>query len=291
MKKKFTLVFLFVFLFITNSQKGLALSNIYLENNAIIATCSTPNNFSVVVDYDNYELPAFVLSWDSVAHAQLYNIYLYGELVAIVINDTSLVIFGATGIDYCFSITAICEDNSESEFSEVICEKIIEPTTCLSTDFLVVALNNTQINIAWAEVSNAVGYNIYRNDALLTFVQTNSYVDTNIQSGHLYCYSIQTVCFNDVSELSYEECENVEIIDELSTSYSIFPNPAKDIVNIKSDNKIDKIGIISATGQLIFKQENCNNELIINTQGWQSGLYFIRFSTQNITITEKLIIK
>ncbi|MDD4848116.1 MAG: T9SS type A sorting domain-containing protein [Bacteroidales bacterium] len=252
--------------------------------------CQTPQNFSVFIDYDHYDFPVFILSWDSVPSAILYNIYDNGNLVHVEPEKTFTVLYGAVDVEYCFSVTATCNNNSESDFSDTICKTITAPNSCEITDFLVVAVDKTHINIAWEPVNSAIGYNIYRNNELLSYVTANSYVDTAIETNHRYCYSIQTICLNGTSELSPEECETANIT-EISSSISVFPNPAHHILNIQSDTEIDDVRICNLLGQSFFHQQHCPSFLSIPVTDWAKGLYVIRVLTQNEKITQKIIIQ
>jgi endonuclease I len=61
-------------------------------------------------------------------------------------------------------------------------------------------------------------------------------------------------------------------------SFSVFPNPASERVELKlneSTNQITSIFVTDVCGRVIYKDENaCENE-IIDIQNWQNGAYFL----------------
>jgi len=75
------------------------------------------------------------------------------------------------------------------------------------------------------------------------------------------------------------------------TEISIYPNPASDILNIVSNNTINRIRVLNSVGQIMFDNESNNSILNINTSNYQSGIYFIQLETNNEIITEKITIK
>lgn len=73
---------------------------------------------------------------------------------------------------------------------------------------------------------------------------------------------------------------------EFSHSFSIFPNPASEVLNIlnKSNNKSQDVNLIvtSITGELIETQSlNIGESTPIDCSKWSNGLYFINISNKN----------
>ena len=73
-------------------------------------------------------------------------------------------------------------------------------------------------------------------------------------------------------------------IEEFSKASIFFVNPVKDEMVLKSDSAIKTISIFNILGQQLFtskyKDENSVN---INTQNWNSGIYFMNVSTSKET--------
>ena len=75
------------------------------------------------------------------------------------------------------------------------------------------------------------------------------------------------------------------------TEVSIYPNPATDVLNIVSNNTINRVRILNSVGQIMFDSELNNTILNVNTTNYQSGIYFIQLETNDGIITEKVTIK
>lgn len=64
---------------------------------------------------------------------------------------------------------------------------------------------------------------------------------------------------------------------------SIFPNPAKGLLNIKSESRLEKILIRDALGkQIYFEEGNFTGIKKINTQSFSKGIYFITLTDDKL---------
>ncbi|MBI9039421.1 MAG: T9SS type A sorting domain-containing protein [Bacteroidales bacterium] len=72
---------------------------------------------------------------------------------------------------------------------------------------------------------------------------------------------------------------------------SVYPNPASDLLNINSNNKILNVKILNYTGQFLTEYKFSNNEITINTSDYNSGIYFIQIETIKGISMKKLVIK
>jgi hypothetical protein len=78
---------------------------------------------------------------------------------------------------------------------------------------------------------------------------------------------------------------------ELDTTLSIYPNPAKDHVNISiSNNAVTRIEIYDILGKRVFVRK-INESMSIDVSSLTSGLYLFKFIQDDRTITKKLIIE
>jgi uncharacterized Ntn-hydrolase superfamily protein len=80
---------------------------------------------------------------------------------------------------------------------------------------------------------------------------------------------------------------------DLSSSISIYPNPAKDLLNIRSNGfTINSLNIFDMQGRRIYNHsENGDNAIVINMSSYQSGVYFVKVDTEIGSITKKIIKK
>jgi len=84
-------------------------------------------------------------------------------------------------------------------------------------------------------------------------------------------------------------------LDPEHGTFSIYPNPAKDFINIEiSDSQLDKLGIsfYSVTGQLVFETNKTpvGKSNLLNLDNIDTGLYFIVLNSESGTYSQKVYI-
>jgi hypothetical protein len=147
-----------------------------------------------------------------------------------------------------------------------------------------------------------IGYNVYRNGELITPTPiTDTTLLDVVDTNGTYCYVVKAVHegYNSTtleSAPSNEACKTltVGIVDNQLTSLKVYPNPAKDVVNVETTKDIRTIEMINYLGQSVYKQAVDGKGVYkINTRQLESGVYFIRFidakgivTTERVTITK-----
>jgi hypothetical protein len=82
--------------------------------------------------------------------------------------------------------------------------------------------------------------------------------------------------------------------DDGFQSISLFPNPVKDYLYIKTSSgneKIKRIEVFSTTGKQIQKSAHTGSVLVINTRDWPSAVYLLKIITVSGNISFHKIIK
>ncbi len=99
--------------------------------------------------------------------------------------------------------------------------------------------------------------------------------------------------FVDDIFLCLDQQMNVENEKTKGNQLIIFPNPASEILNVRSDQSILSYEIYNPTGRLKdYKNFNNNdNQLQINTNEFEIGVYFLRLRTSKGILTRKFIIE
>jgi hypothetical protein len=70
------------------------------------------------------------------------------------------------------------------------------------------------------------------------------------------------------------------------------PNPATDHFYLDVDAQtLDKVEILSSTGQIVLSQKNVLSSESINISGLSSGIYFVRYEASGRIGTLKLIVQ
>jgi hypothetical protein len=77
----------------------------------------------------------------------------------------------------------------------------------------------------------------------------------------------------------------------LSQSILIYPNPASDVVNIKSDFNITSIRQYNSEGQILVN-EGVNSKMYqVNTSQYTPGLYFFQIETSEGILSKRIIVR
>ena len=137
-----------------------------------------------------------------------------------------------------------------------------------------------------------LGYNIYRNNQKINpnIVSNLFYLDS-LTNPSQYFYHITAV---------YPECEassdTISLVitnlpEKDNDGITIFPNPATNFVNIKSQNTISQISIINNLGLMVFSGNFESNSVQVNTSGFNKGIYMIQVKTEEGSLVKKLVIQ
>ena len=68
---------------------------------------------------------------------------------------------------------------------------------------------------------------------------------------------------------------------------AVYPNPAKDVLTVKAEN-LSRVTVINTIGQKVFEQEVDGNEMTINTNDFESGIYMLRIVVDGNEVTHKI---
>ncbi len=136
------------------------------------------------------------------------------------------------------------------------------------------------------------GYNVYRDGALLGFTVQTTYTDV-VTAPAQYTYNVTSLW--DEGESAYSDPHVVDVIsgvnEHIFNSTELFPNPATDVVNVRSDYTINTITIYNHVGQEVAKQDVNSMNFQVNTANYTSGLYFFQIDTEEGRIAKRIIIE
>ena len=82
----------------------------------------------------------------------------------------------------------------------------------------------------------------------------------------------------------------LSVEDEELVNFTIYPNPSSNVLNLKltHNNKSTKIEVFDVLGKLTYNAM-VNSETSINVTNWNSGLYFVKLSSENLKITKRFV--
>ncbi|MDT7832388.1 family 16 glycosylhydrolase [Flavobacteriaceae bacterium S356] len=82
---------------------------------------------------------------------------------------------------------------------------------------------------------------------------------------------------------------NLSTEDVFANKFSVYPNPTSDILNIRTDENIDRIALFNILGQTVLRQRVPGKQLHLHSM--KSGIYVLKIYSGNKTVTKKVIIK
>ena len=131
----------------------------------------------------------------------------------------------------------------------------------------------TSVDVPFGDFLNAGGGTDYSAVKLVQVNVINFSEATPAYIDNLYFY-------NDGS-LSTENFE--------TTEFTAFPNPTKNVWNIKGNNVLNSVSVYDVLGKNVINLEPNTNEVEIDATTFKTGLYFARIESVNGTKTIKLI--
>jgi hypothetical protein len=145
-------------------------------------------------------------------------------------------------------------------------------------------------------VTGLLGYNVYHSYqngtfSVLDFVTPTTYTHFDPAVG-LHKYYVTAVY--DEGESGPTNTVQVTITgiqESIAESTQIYPNPAKDVLNIKSEYDIKSVRVYNHSGQIIASELVDTKFYQFNTSKLTPGLYMFQIDTNEGTITKRIIIE
>ena len=170
------------------------------------------------------------------------------------------------------------------------------PTGLHTTD-----VQNESIAIAWDANANVNSWNIqYRmqngtwNSATSN---TNSYTITGLTGDKDYEIQVQANCgdgnVSDWSASITAHTTNVGIENWLENNVTLFPNPAREYIDIRVDGDLNvtMMEVYDVYGKRINTVNDIDNPTRINVSGLADGMYFVRVTTEAGVVTKSFVKK
>jgi hypothetical protein len=124
------------------------------------------------------------------------------------------------------------------------------------------------------------------------------YYDTSTVAGEVYCYKINAeyihesdTCLSDFSDIVCDDVIPQAPENERPKHFAdIFPNPAKQTLNIISDEDIALVELFNSLGMNILSFKYPSSNLTIPVSNVPQGLYIVRVKAKSGEITRKVLI-
>lgn len=200
-----------------------------------------------------------------------------------------------------YHVTAVYNQDESGPSNEVSVEFTTPPPTSLEG----ILQDNTAV-LSWVEPSagNAamaglIGFNVYHKMEggtfeFLEFVQYASYYHYDILPG-IHTYHVTALYDGGESDPSNEVM--VELIvsgieNRLSDELIVYPNPASEMINVRSAVPIESLRIYNHSGQLQGITRPGSTDGLLNITHLDPGLYIIRIETRDgKTIARRIFVQ
>ncbi len=278
------------------------------------ASIDVPIQYGADTDGDGTDDDIISFEWPAVDGASDYTFNLgttpngndIGSLT-VALNNVNLIYTWAEGTTYYWSIdTSNCAGTSSGSvfsFTTASCSSTVAPpqvSLSLPANGSAVALDNSDPDnpnstpFSWDDNDDSQNfYTLYLadNESLLNAAVFNNFNSgdqiINLTDNSTYYWKIESYnCFGFTSSetWSFTTSTTAGLNDTNQNLFSVFPNPVKDILNIKGNGVIDNAVVINQLGQRVLYIDGsllANKQ--INISSLESGLYFIRLKANNKT--------
>ena len=145
----------------------------------------------------------------------------------------------------------------------------------------------TGYNVYWDEDGAGYIFAAFTEDTTFTHVVTEPF-----EIGSVQCYYV-TAVYEDCEPASNEACVTVTGIENpaLTDGIAVYPNPARDILNITSSTDITHVTVMNYVGQVVYNQKVVeDNSLELSVAGYETGVYIVKVETTAGIVTKKITV-
>ena len=158
---------------------------------------------------------------------------------------------------------------------------------------------NEVISITWDANANVVNWNVrYRpqnGQWTSATANTNGYTITGLTGSTTYEIQVQANCgdgnASDWSASLFVTTKNVGVNSWLENSVNLYPNPAKEYVDIRinGDVNVTSMEVYDVYGKLLNAMNVVENPTRINVSNLANGMYFVRVNTEAGAVTKTFV--
>jgi len=232
----------------------------------------------------------FRLDWNS--SSSIYELYVKRDVTAVAPVTTG----GTAAVTIVFptdaSGTRTLAHTSESVSTFNPAGVIMSPAAASGNDFYVfnstggasyIGVLNADVEVLWMTFSPSDG-----NDQARLFENAT---DPDSSAAGMMGINAQSEFFTITTAGSNNEFAGNEVLsvgDNEITELTLYPNPAKDVVNIVSNNPIDTIEVYDILGKQVRALKNSNK---VDVSNLNSGIYLFRISIGAQVQIKKIVVK
>ena len=290
----------------SGTSTGLAEGLLYEGNNGCGNTAPTnvPTNLQATTSGNNV-----ILTWEGTAKTSYgFNIYRDGVLCELSQANEYVDVAPAIG-GHCYQV-CVLSDGGESEMSNEACGTAGEGCDAARNEWYYMQTNGKPA-ITWELPENTEGLSaffIYRKvnadgtyeRAKILGPTKTEYKETKaLEVGNWYYYRVVAYyedidCYAAPARNMYGNeyfvkiyCSPAGVEETIEQNVEVYPNPAKDVLTVKAEN-LSNVTVYNMMGQMVLSQDVDAEELTINTNDFESGIYMIRVVANGNEVTRKI---
>ena len=264
---------------------------------AVAQTTATLNG--TITNPDNVTISAKGFQWKTTTGGTYQTVNATGTGLSY--NLTGLT--AATGYTFRAFITFNGQTVYGNEMTFTTLEQGVEPCD-VPTGLTVASVENHAVTVTWDANDNVNSWNIrYRkaNEGSWSSAtaNTNSYTISNLDGNTDYEIQVQADCgdgnLSDWTASATAHTTNVGIDSWMENSVKVFPNPANDFVNVQCTmynvQMSADLHVFDVYGKLVQTVPMTGETTSINVTGLADGIYFVRVTTEEGSVTKTFVVK
>ena len=201
-----------------------------------------------------------------------------------------------------YSFRAYVTTQNGTYYGQVRYFHTLEGITCEApTNLDTVAVYNESLTISWTDNADASQWNVrYReqggNWTTVTVTATTYYL-TGLSGHTTYEIQVQADCgdggLSEWTPILTVVTKDVGIPSWLENSVTLYPNPTREYVDIRIDGNVNMtaLEVYDVYGKLINTVTVVDNPTRINVSGLAAGMYFVRVTTGEGSVTKPFVKK
>ncbi|WP_196891612.1 T9SS type A sorting domain-containing protein [Aureivirga marina] len=268
----------------------------------VIVTCELPTAISI----QEITQTTAKISWENTTNVEI----IYGEAGFDITSEGTTI--SATGNEkvienliantsYDIYVKNVCSDSNKSDWTIVENFSTLEEVivTCEKPeDIEIEDIETTTAKVKWdSEIENTeilygeTGFDITSEGTNFIVLEDDDYELENLSSNTTYDVYLRTICSDSSKsewtiKTSFTTKENLSVSTFEKELISIYPNPAKETIYIKSAISIKNIEVVNSLGKIVIQKKNHIEKLQVNNLN--PGIYFINIYTEKGTNSFKL---
>ncbi len=168
------------------------------------------------------------------------------------------------------------------------------------TNLVAEPLSDSTVRLTWDPVEGALGYGILVYGEPLGVTLETTAIISELTPYTDYCFTVVSIIKVDennfpeeISEQSNEACVMTMGVEELASSFNIYPNPVENELFIETEMNVEEIAIYDVYGrQTMCQQVNeTTSQQVVDVADLKAGVYFVKIIAGNGEVVKRFVKK